>query len=198
MTMGNSLALADAQLLVQLIESEPRAGGTRQSGFAHFGFAIIDEVVSFGFVGYLELIASFGDSLQAENLYGSCGAGAFSPVPLSSYSARTLPKTAPTDENVAGMQSSVLYQARWRPGRGRDPREIRALCRWRAPADWLSARADRQRAKSFPEAYRYLFFWRGGNFDHYGVAAPFLGHQTAIGELALDAFGLRHRAYRSC
>ena len=41
------------------------------------------------------------------------------------------------------------------------------------------------------EQAREILLGLGGDFDHDGVAAPLFGHQTAVGELALDALGLR-------
>ena len=46
--------------------------------------------------------------------------------------------------------------------------------------------------KHFEQLVQILFLLRG-DFHHHGVAAPFLGHQAALGKLALDAFGLRFR-----
>ena len=78
--MGNSLVFAALQLLVQLVESDARAGAAGQGGFAQLGLAVIDDVASLGFVGDLELVAGLGNALQAENLDRSRGIGLFDRV----------------------------------------------------------------------------------------------------------------------
>src|SRR6185437_7277191 len=47
--------------------------------------------------------------------------------------------------------------------------------------------------QNHPEQAREIGFGLGGDLHHHGIAAPFLRHQAAIGELALHALGLRVR-----
>ena len=95
-------------------------------------------------------------------------------------------KTSPT------LQRAVLHEH----GRHRTAALVHARFEHRAAARGIGiglqfAQIGHQQ-NHFQQARKILFRF-GRDFHHHRVAAPFLGHQAAVGELALHAFGLRVR-----
>src|SRR3984893_866250 len=189
---GQFLGFAALQLLVQLIESDTPAGAAGERGFAQFGLAIIDDVASLGFVGYLELIASFGNTLQAEDFNRSGRRGQFDRAAMIVEKRAHFAINGANDEDVAGVQGAVLHKN----GGNRAAAAIDAGFENRAAGRraWIGAKLAQIGNEQDPfEELVEIFLFARGDFDDYGIAAPFFRHQAAIGKLTLNAFGLGFR-----
>ena len=161
-------------------------------GFAKFALAEFDDVPRARFVGHLELVARFGSALQAENFDRRRGPRAFHRAAVIVKHRANLAVDRAANENVSGIQRSRLHQDR----RHRAAAPVHAGFQHGARAGrfrigfQFAQVGDEQ--KHFEQLVQILFLLRG-DFHHHGVSAPFLGHQAALGKLALDALGLRAR-----
>ena len=177
---------------MQLVERDARSRGSRQRRFAKFALAEFDDVPRARFVGHLKLVARFGRALQAEHFDRRRGPRAFHRAAMIVKHRANFAVDRAANENIAGIQRSGLHQNR----RHRAAAPVHAGFQHGARAGrfrigFQFAQVGNEQ-KHFQQLVQILFLFRG-DFHHHGVAAPFLGHQAAIGKLALDAFGLRAR-----
>ena len=92
-------------------------------------------------------------------------------------------------EEVADVQRAVLYQQR------RHRTAALVDSRFKDGAASLSIGIGFQLTHIGDQQNHFqqlvdILFGLGGDFHHYRVAAPFFGHQSAVGQLALDALGI--------
>src|SRR3984893_2749376 len=180
---------AGLQLLVQLIESDTRTGTGAQCGVALFALAEIHHVASLGFFGDLEMIAGFGNSLQAEDFNRGGRRRGFHRAAAIVEHGPYFPKNRTGNKEIAGDQRAVLHQ----DGGHRTSSAVHAGFEHR-PAVWsvrVSAKFAqiRNQQNDFHQLVEILF-QLGGNFHKFGVPAPFGGHQAEVRELALHAIDL--------
>src|SRR5271154_4356391 len=184
------LDVAGLELLVELIEGDARAGAAGKGRVALFALAVIDDVAGLGFVGDLEVVAGFGNALQAEDFDGSRRRRIFRGAAAIIEHGADFAENGAADEKVAGIQSAVLHE------NGGD-----------GAAAFIDAGFEHGTAggsigigfeftqigdkKNNFEKFVDALFLLGGNFDEFGVAAPFGRHQAVFRELALHAFELR-------
>ncbi len=163
---------------------------SRQRRFADFRLAVFNDVARLGFVRHLELVARFGDPLQAEHFHGRRGAGFFHRAALVVEHGANLAVHGAANKDVAGVQRAVLHQH----GRHRAPALVHA--RFEHCARGRRLRIGAQLAhfgheEDHLQQLSEILFLLGGNFHHHRVPAPFLRRQAALGELALHALHLR-------
>ncbi len=158
------------------------------SGLALLALTVLDDVAGLGFVRHLELVARFGHALQSENFHGSGRFGLLNGLAAIVKHCSNFAVHRADDEHIADAQGSVLYQH----GSHRSSALIHAGFENGAAARSVGIGlefaqiADEQ---NHLEQARQIFLGLGGDFHHHRVATPFLGHQAAVGELALHALG---------
>ena len=147
-------------------------------------------MASLGFVGNLEVVAGFGHTLKAEHFDGSGGRRVFYGTAAIVKQGADFAKYCAADEEVAGAESAILNKDRGdRAAAFVHARFENGAAAGRVRVSLEFAQIGDQQ-NNFKQAFKALFLLRG-DFDEFGVAAPFSGHQTKIAELALDAFRLR-------
>ena len=182
------LDLAALDLLVEVLERDLR-GRAAISALALLAAAVLGDLRAFCVVlDGVERVARVGHAVEAEDLDRRRRAGLVRPAPVSSVIARTRPKSRAADEGVAERERPVLRRGRSRPGRGRDrgglddgaaaPR-LFGLALSSSTSAWSSEHLEQLR-RCPPSSWRETV-----HEDR--VAAPLLGGQAVLGELALDA-----------
>ena len=192
MTIGSSLALAGLELLVQLVQRDARAGAARQRGFAQLALPVIHDVAGLGFVGHLEVVARLGHALQTEHFDRRGRPRLFHRAAVVVKQRAHFAVHRAADEDVAGVQRAVLHQH----GGHRAAAPVHAGFQHGAAGGRLGIGAQFAQIGHQQDHLQQLveiLLLLGGDFDHDRVAAPLLGHQPAVGELPLDALGLRFR-----
>src|SRR5882724_1326166 len=175
---------------MQLVESDAATSAGSESGIALLALAVIHDVASLGFVGNLEMVASLGDTLKAEHFDGSGRRSVFYGTAAIVKQGADFAEYCAADEEVAGAESAILDEDRGhraatfvhaRFENGAAAGRVRVCLEFAQIGD---------QQNNFKQAFEALFLLRR-DFDEFGVAAPFSGHQSKITELTLDAFWLR-------
>src|SRR5271168_4530978 len=182
--------VAGLELFVELVERDARAAAAGKGRVALFALAVIDDVAGLGFVGDLEVVAGFRNALQAEDFDGRGRRRIFRGAAAIVEHGADFAEDGAADEKVAGIQSAVLHENRGhRAAAFIDPGfEHRTACRSVGVGFQFAQIGDeKNNFEKFVDALLLL----GGNFDEFGVAAPFGGHQAVFGELPFYAFELR-------
>ena len=159
----------------------------------------IDDLLGLGGVGdHLERVAHFGQPIEAQNFDGRGRARLRGRLrPGRRTCARTLPKTEPQ------MKWSPTLSVPLRTSTvATGPRPRSSLASSTVPSAGTRGIGPQvlhfgDQQDHFEQLSRFcLRLGRDG--DHDDVAAPVFGEQAAVGQLLLDALGLRRRACRSC
>src|SRR6266853_1568314 len=180
------------QLLVQLVEGDACARGPCQSRLAELALAEFNNVARARFIRHLELISRLRSPLQTQDLDGGRWPRALDRTAVVVEQGADLAVDGANDEDVAGVQRSRLDHDR----RDRAAAFIHAGLEHRAGSGRFRVGlqfAEVGHQQNHFEQLAQVFLLLRGDLDHDGVAAPFLGHQAAVRELALDALHLCFR-----
>src|SRR5205085_11661349 len=98
------------QLFVQLVESDTSAGAGTKLRVALLALTIIHDMARFGFVGHLEMIASFGNTLQAEHFDGSGWRSFLDGAAVLVKESAHFAENRAADEEISGAERAVLNE----------------------------------------------------------------------------------------
>ncbi len=164
---------------MQLIESDAATGAGAELRVALFALAIIHDVASLGFVSDLEMVAGFGNTLQAENFDGRRRFSFFYGAAMIVEEGAHFSEDCAADEEVAGLERAVLNK----DGGDGAAAFVHAGFKNGAAAGRVGIGFEfaqiGDEKNNFEQAVQ-TFFLFGGNFDEFGIAAPVGGHQAEI------------------
>ena len=162
-----------------------------QAGFAHFGLAEEHDLLGFGGIGdHLEIVAGFGQRLQTEHLDGRGRLGFADLLAAIVQHGAHFAEHGAADEIIAHVQRAVAHQHGGHRSAAAIELGFEHVAHGRTGGigfEILQIGHQQNHLEQQIEVDLHL----GGDGHHHRIAAPVFGQQAAIGELLLDALGLR-------